>query len=58
MKREWQRLMQVKQEIIQIKKQKVQYIAGTRDSQDVFDWWRIPTGMYENSKMYKNAEKL
>ena len=40
------------------KETKVQYIAGTRDSQDVFDWWRIPTGMYENSKIYKNAEKI
>ena len=40
------------------KETKVQYIAGTQDSQDVFDWWRIPTGMYENSKIYKNAEKI
>ena len=40
------------------KETKVQNIAGTRDSQDVFDWWRIPTGMCENSKIYKYAEKV
>ena len=35
----------------------VQNIAGTRDSQDVFDWWRIPTGMHDNIKNYKYAEQ-
>ena len=38
------------------KETRTQYIAGTRDSQDVFDWWRIPAGMFNNSKIYKNAE--
>jgi len=32
------------------------YIAGTRDSQDVFDWSKIVLGTFKNSKIYKNAE--
>ena len=40
------------------KKTRMQYIAGTRDSHDVFDWVKIPLDTFENSNIYKNAEKF
>ncbi len=32
------------------------YVAGTRDIQDVFDWAKIPLGIFRKSKIYKNIE--
>jgi triacylglycerol esterase/lipase EstA (alpha/beta hydrolase family) len=34
------------------------YIAGTRDTQDVMDWIKIPLGSFRNSKIYKNIEPV
>ena len=33
------------------------FIAGTRGGNDVYDWSKIATGTFGNSKIYKNAEK-
>ena len=34
------------------------YVAGTRDMQDVFDWAKIPLGIFRKSKIYKNIEPV
>ena len=34
------------------------FIAGTRDIQDVMDWPKIPLGMFQYSKIYKNVEPV
>jgi hypothetical protein len=34
------------------------YVAGTRDLQDVFDWVKIPLGIFRKSKIYKNIEPI
>ena len=34
------------------------YIAGTRDSQYVYDWLKILLGTFKDSKIYKNAEEV
>ena len=34
------------------------FIAGTRDMQDVLDWPKIPLGMFQKSKIYKNIEPV
>ena len=34
------------------------YIAGTRGVSDVMDWWRIPTGTFQGSEIYKRAEPV
>lgn len=34
------------------------YVAGTRDMQDVFDWAKIPLGIFRKSKIYKNIEPI
>jgi hypothetical protein len=34
------------------------YIAGTRDMQDVLDWPKIPLGIFQKSKIYKNIEPV
>ena len=33
-------------------------VAGTRDIQDVFDWAKIPLGLFRKSKKYKNVEPV
>ena len=34
------------------------YIAGTRDSHDVYDWSKIVAGSFRNSEIYKNADEV
>jgi hypothetical protein len=34
------------------------YVAGTRDMKDVFDWAKIPLGIFRKSKIYKNIEPI
>ena len=34
------------------------FIAGTRDFNDVMDWYKIPLGKFRDSKIYKNIEPI
>jgi hypothetical protein len=34
------------------------FVAGTRDMKDVFDWAKIPLGIFRKSKIYKNIEPI
>ena len=34
------------------------FIAGTRDFNDVMDWYKIPVGTFKDSKIYKNIEPI
>ena len=34
------------------------YIAGTRDFNDVMDWYKIPMETFKDSKIYKNIEPV
>jgi hypothetical protein len=34
------------------------YIAGTKDLHDVYDWAKIPLGTFNESKIYKNIDKV